>query len=121
MAEYTLSFDSRIQGWVSFYSFFPEKILGMNNYLYTFKGGSLYRHNVNDTRNNFYGTQYNSKVTAVINQQPLTNKVFKTFYLESDDCWEGTFDTDVIGGFIQGKTANAAVTSTGLLVEEKGK
>ena len=55
MAEYTLTFDSQVPGWVSFYSFKPEQILGMNNYLYTFKNGNLWQHNVNDQRNVFYG------------------------------------------------------------------
>ena len=117
--EYTLSFDSGIGGWVSFYSFFPDKILGMNNYLYTFKGGGLWRHNVNDIRNRFYNVNYPSKVTSILNQNPLSNKVFKTFYLESDDIWEGTFDTDMIGGFIQGKTTNTSVTNVNYWWQKK--
>lgn len=100
MSEYTLTFDTASQGWTSFWSFIPEKIVGMNNYLYTFKGGNLFQHNTNETRNNFYGQQYNSKMTSVINQSPLVNKVYKTFYLESDDSWSGTFSTDKITGFI---------------------
>lgn len=114
MSNYTLSWDSSIPGWVSFYSFFPEKILGMNNYLYTFKNGNLYRHNVNSNRNVFYGvtdpTQgARSEVTSIINNDPLSNKVFKTFYLESDDSWEADFSTDVITGFIKGNTTNTVI------------
>jgi len=101
MAEYTLTYDSQLKGWVSFYSYYPDKIVGMNNYLYTFKGGNLYQHNTNAVRNNFYGTQYNSQVTSVVNQTPLTNKVFKAFYLESDAAWKATFVTDKITGFIE--------------------
>lgn len=101
MAEnYTLTFDTTSQGWTSFWSFFPEKIVGMNNYLYTFKNGNLYQHNVNETRNNFYGQQYNSKVTSVVNAKPLVNKVFKTLYLESDDSWSALLNTDKISGNI---------------------
>jgi len=100
MAEYTLTFDSRAKGWTSFWSFIPEKTIGMNNYLYTFKNGDLYQHNVNDTRNNFYGSQYNSKISSVINARPLVNKVFKTLYLESDDSWTATVNTDKISGNI---------------------
>ncbi len=101
---YTLSYDSGIQGWVSFYSYEPEKIIGMNNYLYTFKGGNLFQHNTNNQRNVFYGITdpaiAKSTVTSVVNQQPLVNKVYKAFYLESDDSWESTFLTDKITGFI---------------------
>ena len=76
MANYTLSYSESAQGWPSFYSFIPDYMLGMNNYFYTFKGGNLYRHNVNETRNNFYGTQYNSKIQSVFNVSPLENKIF---------------------------------------------
>ncbi len=101
MAEnYTLTFDSTSQGWTSFWSFFPEKIVGMNNYLYTFNKGNLYQHNVNETRNNFYGVQYNSKISSVVNAKPLVNKVFKTLYLESDDSWSAVMNTDKISGNI---------------------
>jgi len=114
MPKYTLSWDSNIPGWVSFYSFYPEKIIGMNNYLYTFKNGNLYRHNVNDNRNVFYGVTdpalgARSEVTSIVNRDPLANKLFKTFYLESDDTWEGEFTTDVITGFIKGNTSNSAI------------
>lgn len=104
MAEYTLTFDSQVPGWVSFYSFKPEQILGMNNYLYTFKNGNLWQHNVNDQRNVFYGITdpalgAKSTITSVVNQSPLVNKVFKTFYLESDEAWSAVFNTDKITGY----------------------
>ena len=78
----------------------------MNNYLYTFKKGNIWQHNVNDNRNVFYGITdpalgAKSTVTSVINQAPLVNKVFKTFYLESDDSWAAVFNTDKITGYIE--------------------
>lgn len=103
MAEYTLAFDSKVKGWVSFYSYIPENILGMNNYLYTFNRANLFQHNKNELRNVFYGVtdpaKAKSTVTSVINQSPLVNKVFKTFYLESDAAWGAVFNTDVITGY----------------------
>jgi hypothetical protein len=76
-------------------------MIGMNNYFYTFKGGNLWRHNVNETRNNFYGVQYTSKITSVINQSPLENKLFKTLNIEGDDSWDATLQTDIqTTGFI---------------------
>jgi hypothetical protein len=35
--EYTLSYSEGVAGWVSFYSYYPDWIIGMNNYLYTLK------------------------------------------------------------------------------------
>ncbi len=102
MAEYTLSYSERVQGWTSFYSFIPDWMIGMNNYFYTFKGGNLYRHNVNSVRNNFYGTQYSSTLQTVFNDVPLQNKLFKTLNIEGDDAWEATMETDIqTTGFIE--------------------
>ena len=106
MAEYTLTYSDGFKGFPSFYSFIPDYMIGMNNYFYTFKEGELYRHNVNSTRNHFYGQQYNSKMVSVFNDMPLENKIFKTINLESSfsgasHSWGGTFDTDVqTTGFI---------------------
>lgn len=100
--EYTLTYDQGVQGWPSFYSYLPDWMIGMNNYFYTFKGGDLYRHNVNNTRNNFYGIQYGSTLRSVFNDMPLENKLFKTINLEGDDTWGATLATDIQdSGFIQ--------------------
>ena len=94
----TLSYAEDVKGWPSFYSFFPDYMVGMNGFFYTFgptinsdgtvSGGCLYRHNVNETRNNYYGVQYNSTLTAVLNIEPKTIKLFKTMSYESSDRWE---------------------------------
>lgn len=95
MANYTLTFSPGVEGWPSFYSFLPDWMIGMNNYFYTFKGGNVYRHNVNETRNNFYGVQYNSVLQSVFNDAPLENKLFKTINLEGDDAWSAEMITDI--------------------------
>lgn len=95
MAEVTLSYSPAVKGWPSFYSFIPEYTQGMNNYLYTFNNGQLYRHNTNPLRNNFYGVQYNTTIKSVFNKGPLENKLFKTLILESDAPWSATLATDL--------------------------
>jgi len=92
---YTLSYYQQSQGWVSFYSYHPDYMIGMNNYFYSFKGGNLYRHNTNEVRNNFYGEQYTSRLVSVINDSPLENKLFKTLTLEGDDSWYALLETDL--------------------------
>ena len=83
----TLSYSDGVKGWPSFYSFLPDFLIGMNSYFYSFHQGQLYRHNTNNTRNNYYGVQYNSTLTGVFNIQPQTVKLFKTMSLESDASW----------------------------------
>ena len=112
MANYTLTYDEGVQGFPSFYTYYPDFMIGMNNYFYTFKGGNLYRHNVNESRNTFYsdywiqvGTPLEafkpSTMQSVFNVSPLENKLFKTLNLEGDDAWAATMDTDIQdSGFI---------------------
>jgi len=101
MASHTLTYSNSAKGWVSFYSYHPDWIIGMNNYLYTFKGGNLYRHNVGD-RNNFYGTQYLSTLKSVLNSNIIENKLFKTIDLQGDASWDVQLSTDLQNsGYIQ--------------------
>ena len=94
MPSYTLTYSPPAEGWPSFYSYEPEWIQGMNQYLYTFSGGNLFRHNTNETRNNFYGVQYNSSLTSVFNEDPIINKVFKTLSIEGNRPWAATMNSD---------------------------
>ena len=115
--NYTLSYSEAAKGWVSFYSYNPDWMIGMNNYFYTFKGGNLYRHNVNPLRNTFYQPWWNivdtinpnpsplaftpTKVTSVFNTGVLENKLFKTINIEGDAPWGVTLETDLqFSGFI---------------------
>lgn len=115
MPNYTLTYDEGVAGWVSFYSYFPDWIIGMNNYLYTFKGGNLYKHNATDTRNTFYQPWWDrvdgivpspraftpTKLQSVLNASVLENKLFKTINLEGDAKWSAQLITDLqFSGFI---------------------
>lgn len=105
--EYTLTYSESVKGWPSFYSYYPDWIIGMNNYLYTFKGGDLYKHNVNPLRNTFYEQWYSkfinpppgrfvpSRIMSVINEAALENKLFKTIVLQGDSTWSATLVTDI--------------------------
>ena len=96
--QYTLSYSDSVKGWPSFYSYFADWMIGMNNYFYSFKSGNLYRHNTNALRNNYYNVQYNSTLTSVFNEMPLENKLFKTINLESDKAWTAVLDSDIQTG-----------------------
>jgi len=100
MPDYTLTYSPDVQGWPSFYSFHPDFMIGMNNYFYSFKGGNLYRHNTNDTRNQFYGTNYPSTVKSVFNGNPTENTLWKTIELESDNAWATQLQTNIQSGVI---------------------
>jgi len=100
--NYTLTYDSLTKGFPSFYSYFPDWMIGMNNFFYTFNQGNLYRHNTNESRNEYYGVNYPSTLESVFNERPLENKLFKTMNLEGDDSWSATILSDQQdSGFIE--------------------
>lgn len=110
--NYTLTYSEQAKGWPSFYSYYPDWIIGMNNFLYTFKGGNLYKHNTNPLRNTFYYEYWlkaenpqaafvPTTLKSVFNDVPLENKLFKTLNLEGDAAWSATMITDIqLSGFI---------------------
>jgi len=79
---YTLSYSEDVKGWTSFKSFILENGLSLSKKYYTFKNGGLYQHNLSDLYNNFYGDQYDSSITAVLNAEPSVIKSFKTLGYE---------------------------------------
>jgi hypothetical protein len=113
MANHTLTFSDMAKGWVSFYSYYPDYMIGMNNFFYSFKGGNIYRHNTNENRNTFYGPWFvstgnpagaftNTTLESVFNTGALESKLFKTINLEGDAKWATQLTTDLqFSGFIQ--------------------
>jgi hypothetical protein len=59
--------------WTSRYSFVPEMLGKLGNEMFSYANGKFWKHNSNETHNNFYGTQYQRKVNICVNPQP--NKV----------------------------------------------
>ena len=78
----TLSFSEKSKGWVSFKSFDQENGISLNNSYYTFSGGNMYQHHTNETRNQFYGNQFDSSVDLLFNQGPGIIKSFSTLNYE---------------------------------------
>jgi hypothetical protein len=100
MAEVTLTYDPESTGWTSRWSYLPDWMIGLNNTFYTWKNGSLYKHDINATRNRFYGVNYPSTITTVFNQDPLDVKMFKTMAIESNEPWHVDLETDLNTGMI---------------------
>jgi len=91
----TLSFDESTKGWTSFYSYIPEFGGSIDAKFYTFKNGTLHEHYSSNTHNNFYGTQYDSSITLIFNQNPSASKNFITINYEGTDTWNiDTIETD---------------------------
>jgi hypothetical protein len=70
--------------WQGSYSFCAENFVTLQNKLYSFKNGHLYRHNSTTSFNNFYGTQYTSKVMVVANQVADIPKVYDNISVKAN-------------------------------------
>ena len=86
----TISFDEDINGWVSLYSFKPQLAGSLRENYFTFKDGNIWQHYAPTTLAsycNFYGVQYSSKVTLVLNPSVSESKNFNTINYEGSTGW----------------------------------
>ena len=100
---YTLTYDEKVNGWTSFFSFYPEMMVNLNNDLYSFKNGQLFIHDQDlPVRNSFYGqASAPTTVDVVMNASPSEIKLFKTIELEGSTCnWEAEITTNLTEGHI---------------------
>ena len=110
----TISYDLDVQGWPSRMSWVPEGGISLGNKFYSWNNGQIYEHNSNTAaRNNFYGTQYNSEVEIIFNDDPSAVKEFLTLN------YEGTPDWTVVG--IDTESEDTALTSTWPFVSKENK
>jgi hypothetical protein len=102
MPNYTITYSDSLKGWTSFHSYDPQWMAGLNNDFYTFKGGKVWKHHSNETRNNYYGVQGDSVVRTILNTEPDVVKMFKTIKLKGtgDTAWEAQVVSDLGGGLI---------------------
>ena len=80
----TLAYNESIQAWSTQYSFVPENIQSVGTEMITFKSGELWLHNSNNTRNNFYGTQYKSRIMSLTRNAPSLVKSFDSVSFETN-------------------------------------
>ncbi len=78
----TISYSEEVKGWTSLKSFHPESGVSVARQYYTMLNGELWHHHANDVRNNFYGQQYDSDITLIMNADPSTVKNFRAVSYE---------------------------------------
>lgn len=95
----TLTYSMTDKGWTSRWSYIPDWMLGLNNNFYTWNEGSLYRHWVNETHNEFYGTVYPTTITTIFNEDYANVDVFNTIAIYGTDAWDVEVTTDINKGY----------------------
>ncbi len=83
----TLSFDESVLGWTSRLSYKPSWIFSLSSTFFTTNSGKLYQHYGSASYANFYGIEYDSTVTVVLNNDPSLVKVFQTVNYEGSGDW----------------------------------
>lgn len=94
---FTIAYKHKDGRWGSKYSFKPSMYVNINNELYSFfenSSGLMWKHNTNNTRNNFYGVGYNSVVEVVSNPNPSMVKLYEAIGVEGSGNWSATFENE---------------------------
>lgn len=85
--QQTVSFSEARNRWVTEHSYIPESYSIVGMYVVSFKDGNLWVHDDDQQRNNYYGTQYNSVIDAVCNQDSGKVRNFIAISEESNNVW----------------------------------
>jgi hypothetical protein len=111
----TLAFDEDSLGWTSRFSFKPDFGFSLLGNYYTANKGNIWKHySTNVPYCNFYGLQYDSSVTFVMNPNPSYSKTFQTINYEGTPGWALTeISTDANNG-VPITAASATVNLTAL-------
>ena len=104
----TTSFDAKVNGWPSFFTYKPEQMFSVQNKFYTINSGGLYQHYVAETasnsivdRNTFYGIQEPSSITFIVNDLPASSKTFQAIGYEGSSGWQvNNFTSDFTGQIV---------------------
>ena len=113
LSSRSVTFNENVKGWTSFKSFVPESGLGCSGDYYTFDKGKIYKHHDEaQSRNNFYGDQYFSRVNVLLNDAPSVIKTYNTVD------YEGTKDWYVLANGVKTDQGMATVSE---FVEKEGK
>ena len=101
----TIAFSHKGGFWKTRYSYAPTCYATVDNVMISNNKASgllsaqnifFWEHGVNSSHNNFYGEHFESSITVVSNQDPLSVKLFKALSLESDSSdWVGTASTNI--------------------------
>jgi hypothetical protein len=115
----TVTYSRPAKGWACFKSFIPETGVSLNNHFYTFYNGQIWKHHTNTTRNNFYGTQYQSDITLLFNDNPGAVKSFNLLNYEGSQAKITEWDTVSADYWLTGASStNDGVTTQSVTDDE---
>jgi hypothetical protein len=98
----TITFSEDNKGWTSEWIYYPDGMCSADNRFFSIKNGQLYLHNdtENPIPNTFYGVYSPSKLKFYFNEDPTSDKIFKTIEIEGTHAWETLLKTNLTQGDI---------------------
>jgi hypothetical protein len=75
-------FNGQSGFWRGSFNYPTEGFISMQNSLYSFKYGRLWKHNQTSSYNNIYGVQYKSRAMCIFNQMPAIPKSYNNISLK---------------------------------------
>lgn len=90
----TIVWEESSNRWKATFAWVPDYMCQTNETIVSWKDGALYLHNDNPIYNNFYGVQYDSKITVPGNADPSKVKVLQAISQESPDLWTADISTE---------------------------
>jgi hypothetical protein len=86
--SWTTAFDTDSSVWNTRYSFYPENVTSIDDTLYTFKNGVMYKHSSAVPRSTYYGAASAGSIVEVVsNYNPSMVKAYESISLEGSDEW----------------------------------
>jgi len=86
----TITYSEKDNKWVSFRTYRPEKGFSMFTDMFTYKNGNLWIHREGETRNNFYDTQYKTRVKFPVGAISVKN--YQSVAIHSNNLMVTTLD-----------------------------
>ena len=85
---FTTAWDTDDSVWNTHYSYTPDNIISVDDTLYTFKNGNMYKHHDGANRSTYYGTLYPAVVEVVSGYNPSMVKSYEAISIEGTSSWD---------------------------------
>ena len=82
--KFTLSYYPELNAWASFHDYDGDAYFYSTNTLFSSKGSSVFRHNVNTKPGEFYGEVFESMLEYVDNREPNVSKTISGLFINSE-------------------------------------
>lgn len=113
----TIGFNNSKNIWTSKYDYESSNYASIDKRFFSCRKKMLpaddviaWEHNVNPSRNSFYGTQYPSVIHVSFNDNPSQNKLYKTFSIEGSENLKGSLNTFITSEFLQPDVQKVPIT-----------